>query len=167
MFKKKKDKVRHKRDLWKLIRIFLVLGIIISATTLALELAIPLKLDDNTSSSIAVNITSTSEIPNIQTPESANIQEIARVMRSGFFKSETPHLGKPMADKTIETIKSQLKLQCIMDLNGEPVAYVKIKGEGLEQCRVGDSVDDLFTVLSIDKKSIEISIIGHRQTLKL
>lgn len=167
MVKKKKNKVRHKRDLGRLVRIWFVLGIIFSVTILTLELAIPLKLDENVGRSVAVNVTSTSEISNIHTPESTSLQKMVTVMRTGFFKSETPLLDKPMAEKTIDTIKSQLKLQCIMDLDGEPVAYVKIKGEGLEQCRVGDSVDDLFTVLSIDKKSIEISIIGHKQTLKL
>lgn len=167
MHKKKSNKVGHTRDFGKLVRILLALGIIILAATLTLELTIPLKLDDYASSSVAVNISSVSDIQNIQTSKSEGVREISNFVRSGFFKSEVPHLNKSMADKTIETIKSQLKLQCIMDLNGEPVAYVKIKGEGLEQCRIGDSVDDLFTVLSIDEKSIEISIIGHRQTLKL
>ena len=54
-----------------------------------------------------------------------------------------------------------------MEMNGEPVAYVHIKGTGLKKCKVGDSVSDLFTVLNIDKRSIEITIIDHKVTLSL
>jgi hypothetical protein len=72
-----------------------------------------------------------------------------------------------MADKTIERIKSQLKLKCIMEIRGEPVAYINIKGASLKKCKVGDSVSDLFTVLNINKHSVEISIVDHKVTLNL
>jgi hypothetical protein len=90
-----------------------------------------------------------------------------KFIRSGLFKSEATLSDKPMADKTIERIRSQLKLQCIMELNGELVAYVSIKGVGLKKCKIGDSINDLFTVLNINNKSIEITIVGHREILSL
>jgi hypothetical protein len=72
-----------------------------------------------------------------------------------------------MADKTIERIKSQLKLQCVMEMSGEPVAYINIEGTGLKKCKTGDSINDLFTVLNVYKNSVEISIIDHKVTLNL
>ncbi len=69
-----------------------------------------------------------------------------------------------MRDKTIAKIRSQLKLQCIMDLKGEPVAYIRIKGEGMKKYEIGD-VCDQFTVLDIGEKNIAISIVGHKTVL--
>jgi hypothetical protein len=167
MLRKKKNKVANKRNNWRLIRISLIVGIITSIIALILELVMPLKLDENRNSLVDVKKITTADMPNIAHPESTGTREIMRVSRPGLFKSETSLNDKPMADKTIEMIRSQLKLQCIMDLNGERVAYVKIKDKGLKKCRIGDSVDDLFTVVNIDKESIEITIVGHKQILKL
>ena len=91
-------------------------------------------------------------------------------IRSGLFKPETQINDKPLADKTIQAIKSRLTLFCIMDDNaGKPVAFVKIQGEGLKECYVGDTVNDMFTVLSIDKEknSIKISIVDHEVKLAI
>jgi len=90
-----------------------------------------------------------------------------RFFRTGLFKSAIALQGKPLADKTIERIKSQLKLQCIMTLNGQLVAYIQIKEVGMKKCAVGDTVSDMFTVLNIDKvkKSVDLSIIDHKVTL--
>ncbi len=54
-----------------------------------------------------------------------------------------------------------------MELNGERVAYVYIEGVGLRKCKPGDSVGDLFNVLNIYEKSIEITIADHKIILKL
>ena len=88
-------------------------------------------------------------------------------IRRGLFRSAAPVRDVPMADKTIERIRSQLKLQCVMEMNGEPVAYIQVKDLGLKRCRVGDSVEDLFKVLRIQKKSVEIAIVDHSVTLSL
>jgi hypothetical protein len=93
--------------------------------------------------------------------------EFAKVMRRGLFRAATPSRDNVIADKTVERIGSQLKLKCITELNGEPVAYVNIKGIGLRKCAAGDSVDDLFTVININEKSIEITIVGHKTVLSL
>jgi len=89
------------------------------------------------------------------------------VVRSNLFRSSRSLQDKPMADKTIERIRSQLRLQCILQIDGEPIAYVNVKNMGIKKCRVGESVADLFTVLNIYPKSIEISIVDHRVTLSL
>lgn len=89
--------------------------------------------------------------------------------RPGMFRPATGLRDKPLANKTIERIKGQLKLQCVMEMNGQPVAYINIQGAGLRKCSVGENVNDLFTVLDINKqnKSVNISIVEHKVTLHL
>jgi hypothetical protein len=167
MPKKKINKLMNKCDVWRLIRIVLAGGIITSAAALVLELVMPLRLNNDTVDTSTVNTVAANYLPKILQPRRTGIHEVAKIIRVGLFKSETSLRDKPMADKTIERIKSQLELQCIMELNGEPVAYVNIKGIGMKKCKIGDSVNDLFTVLNIGKKSIEITIVGHREILSL
>ena len=88
-------------------------------------------------------------------------------VRPGLFKAASGLSSKPMADKTIERIRSQLRLQCIMEIAGETAAYININNVGLKKCTVGETVHDLFTVISIGDKSVEISIIDHRVILSL
>jgi len=89
--------------------------------------------------------------------------------RPGMFKPATGLQDKPLANKTIERIKEQLKLQCVMEMNGQAVAYINIQGIGLKKCCIGENVNDLFTVLDINKqtKSVDISIVEHKVTLHL
>ncbi len=154
---------------WQLIQAVFMAVIFILVIGLILELAIPVRLINDNS---IRNYPSASVVNNMQTaqilqPESQGLKTTDMIIRSGLFKTETAISDKPMADKTIEMIRSRLKLRCIMELNGEPAAYVYIEGEGLQMCRVGDSVKDLFTVLGINEKTVEISIIGHKQILRL
>lgn len=95
-----------------------------------------------------------------------NSLKIADVYRAGFFKSGGTVGSRPLADKTVERIKSKLRLQCVINMGGEMVAYIHIDGLGLKKCRVGDSVEDMFSVLDIAKGRVEISIVGHKVSLK-
>ena len=92
---------------------------------------------------------------------------IIQSVRSDLFKPATALRNKPVTDKTIEKIKSRLKLQCIMDINREPVAYIHIEGVGLKQCRTGQTVHDLFTVLNVNNNQVELSIIDHKIMLRM
>lgn len=87
--------------------------------------------------------------------------------RTGLFKPATPLRDKPVADKTIERIRSKLKLQCIMEINHEPTAYILIDGSGLKQCRPGQTIHDLFTVLAIHQDRVDVSIVDHKVTLRM
>jgi hypothetical protein len=163
--KKTKKKNFVKSDLWRLLQIFCGIGIIISLLLLALELTKPMEITDSFNDHVDVNLfgtAETSEIYTLSSPESDSI-----TIRSGLFKPETQLNDKPLADKTIQSIKSKLVLQCIMDWEGESVAFVKIQGEGLKKCCVGDTVSDLFTVKSIQEKSIKILIVDHEVKLTL
>jgi len=165
MLKKKINRLVSKCDIWRIIHITLAVGFIASIGVFVLELVLPLQLNNNTVNTDRINAIAADDLHEIFQQEPTGFKGIENTFRAGLFKSETPLINKPMADKTVEKIKSQLKLQCIMELDGELVAYVKIKGNGMKKCKVGDIVSDLFTVLNINKKGIEIKIVGHRESL--
>ena len=168
MLRKKVNRLVNEYGPWRLAQVALAGGIIILAGALSLELMRALRSKSAAfDSSSAVNTVAAEDLSQILPPEASRLSEVTGVMRPGLFKLETSTRDRPMADKTIERIRSQLKLQCIMELNGKSVAYVNIEGVGLQRCEVGDSVNDLFTVLNINKKSIEITIVGHREILGL
>lgn len=150
---------------WQCIQIALAASIIATTGVLIWLLASPLPLNDGLVSSAAGSPVANVDLSSLGKQEPDQLQKVTEIIRPGMFKSETPQSDKPMADKTIEKIRSQLKLQCIMDLHGEPVAYVRIKSEGMKRCKIGESVMDLFTVLDIHEKSILISIVGHKTVL--
>ena len=168
MLKKQIYRLVNRYGVWRSIHIVMAAGIITLTGVLVLELVIPVRLDsDWVDTSYNMNTVDTNYLPEILQPKPAKFQELTKIMRRGLFKSATSLRDKPMADKTIERIRSQLRLQCIMEINGEPVAYVNIKNSGMKKCKVGDSVNDLFTVLNINKKSIEVTIVDHKVTLSL
>ena len=142
--------------------------IAISISTIVIQLFLPISIGNNyvnTSTEDMILNRNTLQTNNV--PRNTNKKTIS--LRTGLFKSAVALKGKPLADKTIDRIKSQLKLQCIMTINGQLVAYIDIKGVGFKQCAVGDSVSDMFTVLNINKttKCVDISIIDHKVTLYL
>lgn len=87
--------------------------------------------------------------------------------RSDLIKSIDGYYKRPMADKTIQRIKSKLKLQCILKIGGKYSAYINIEGKSLQRCHAGDEVGDLFKVLAVHKDSVVLSIVEHKVTLYL
>ncbi len=171
MLKIQFDKIIKRFGLWRSVHVTLTAVLLILLCSAAVQMLTPV-LAGNYSSVVAVS----SDLSNANTLSHAlktqgndRSDEMAGIFRAGLFKAATGLRDKPIADKTIERIKSQLKLQCIMEINGQPAAYINIKGSGLRKCSIGDSVNDIFTVLDINKqnKSVEISILEHKLTLKL
>jgi hypothetical protein len=161
-------KLIYRYGLLGFIRRVLMAGIALLIIVIILELAIPLHVEQlDWEFSAGNDIGTTSETPGLLMQENSDYSKLNEVLKSGLFRAPTPLSDKPMTDKTIERIKSQLKLQCIMDINNELSAYINIQGLGLKKCRVGDTIHDLFTVLNINKKSVEISIVNHKVTLYL
>jgi hypothetical protein len=148
---------------WRLAQcglITLAAGLVV---VLVLELVIPVRLNTNP---VAVGPdTGTRGVSEIQQPTLRDFQELTKVFRRGLFKAATPLGDRPLADRTIEKIRSKLTLKSILTIEGEPVAYIHVKGAKLRPCKVGDSVGELFTVLNIAKRSVEVSIVGHKVTL--
>lgn len=168
MFKRVTDRLINKYGLLQIINAAMATVTLILAVMLVLTLVMPVKVS-YIEPDIATpkSVTEKHALSSVLQSEPPAAVGLAKVMRKGLFKPSTPLLDKPMADKTIERIKSQLKLQCIMEMNKETVAYINIKGMGLRKCKVGDSVHDLFTVVSINKNSVGITIVGHNVTLSL
>lgn len=151
---------------WPLLQGVMGIGIVAAATILTLEWALPVRVDTAAPAPDGELVPTDALLAELQTGEPA-AGRMTAALRPGLFRSATPLGDKPMADKTIEKIRSQLKLQCIMCLQGQPVAYVHVENRGLKKCRVGDSVEDLFTVIDIHEKSVELKIIEHPVTLSL
>ncbi len=148
MVKKKKDKKNTiNYDIWRLLQMLFLTGIVISLTLIILELTKPLELENNRVDLVDPNLIKSAGASERNTLFSSGTDGI--FMRPGLFKSETQLSNKPMADKTIQTIMSRLTLQCIFRDGDEFIGYVKIQGEGLEKCSIGETVCDLFTVLNI------------------
>jgi hypothetical protein len=152
----------------RLINSLLAAAVAILVLIIVLELTISIQpISILSASSARVNIIAAGNLSKTFRPEILSMQELIKVIRPNLFKASSSLSDRPMADKTIERIKSQLKLQCVMEMSGEPVAYINIEGTGLKKCKTGDSINDLFTVLNVYKNSVEISIIDHKVTLNL
>ncbi|MHC4647207.1 MAG: hypothetical protein ACYTBJ_17075 [Planctomycetota bacterium] len=91
------------------------------------------------------------------------------MVRGGLFKAESQLADRPLADRTIRSILSSLTLVYVMEMGGEPVAYIDMKPDGVRQCKVGENVKDRFKVVNIDveARSVEITIVGHKVKLSI
>ena len=169
MIKKYFEIMVNRFGIWRTVQATLLSFSAILLITAASQLFFPVH-----SGQTDVQAENTSEItPNenisVLLDENKDKTKEAIICRPGMFRPATGFQDKPLANRTIERIKDQLKLQCVMEMNGQSVAYINIKGVGLKKCCVGDNVNDLFTVLDINKpnKSVDISIVEHRVTLHL
>ena len=87
-------------------------------------------------------------------------------LRPNLFKS-TARLRTQTGDATVERILSMLKFRCVMMIQGEPTAFVKVKNQGMRKCQAGDTVSDLFTVLDVnpEQNNMTIEIAGKKRIL--
>jgi hypothetical protein len=169
--KKIKEVVKH-LGAWRTIQAALAGCIVALLIVIVLQVTIPINLrEDDSQAHVFSELNAPGNLSqSLRTGgESLPSEKIDAVYRPGLFRASTGLQDKPLADKTIERIKSQLKLQCIMEMNGQLVAYININGLGLKKCYIGNSINDLFTVLDINNqsKSVDISIVDHKVTLHL
>ena len=166
MMKRLLNKLLSRYGPWRVTRFGLLALMAGLSLLLLLEVIVPVGLGTNpTGISLDPNMIASRSVSEILQPMATEFQELTRVFRPGLFKASAGLGDKPLADRTIERIRSQLALKSILPINGELVAYIDVKGEGLKKCKTGDSVSDIFTVLRINKNGVEISIIGHKVTL--
>ena len=154
---------------WRTVQAALAGGAVIFFTVAVSQLFVPIHIEQTDRQANTLSEFAASENISALLDENKDKQREAIAYRPGMFRPVTGLQGKPLANRTIERIKDQLKLQCVMEMNGQPVAYINIQGVGLKKCCVGENVNDLFTVLDINKqnKSVEISIVEHKVTLHL
>jgi hypothetical protein len=153
---------------WLLVQAGLGLAVLVLAVLTGVEAALPARAGDGPPAALTAGEAASAEdwLHELPAPEKA-AGRVTAALRPGLFKSATPLADKPMADKTIEKILAQLKLRCIVQINGQPVAYINVENGGLKRCRAGDSVANLFTVVRIHEKSVDLTIVGHPVTLSL
>ena len=150
-----------------LINALLAISVLVLAVITLFVFFKPIQLESQEPSADMIKSILSTSLSELLPAASNDDANLSRVIREGLFKTATPLRNKPMADKTIEKIKSKLKLQCIMQMNQESVAYINISGVGLKQCRLGQSISNLFTVLAIYNDNVEISIVDHKVILRM
>jgi hypothetical protein len=166
MLKKIMQKIINRFGMLYTIELGLGGWFLIAMIIFTLQMAVPTKrVFFESQASDTIQLTSAGSLPDDSQKNSTNLRETLGLIKPGLFKAASGLSDKPMADKTIERIRSQLKLQCIMQMSGKAAAYINIKNMGLKKCTVGEKICDLFTVISINEKSVEISIIDHRVML--
>jgi hypothetical protein len=160
-------KVINHFGMWRSVQIGLAIFSAILLTTAISQVFVPIHSQQAQTENASEFIPNENVKKLLNDNEDKTKEQIA--YRPGMFQPATGLADKPLANKTIERIKDQLKLQCVMEMNGQPVAYINIQGVGLRKCTVGENVNDLFTVLDINKqnKSVDVSIVEHKVTLHL
>ena len=86
-------------------------------------------------------------------------------IRSGLFKPSRGVRVNSITDKTVEKIFNSLKLQCVMPIGGQKVAYIVLKDGQMRKCKVGETVKDMFTVIDVQDDSVTVDILGHKLSL--
>jgi len=168
MLKKIMQKIINRFGMLYTIELGLGGGFLIAMVIFTLQMAVPTKqVFFESQASDAIQPTSAGSLPDDSQKNHTDLRETLGLIKPGLFKAASGLNDKPMADKTIERIRSQLKLQCIMPMGGKTFAYINIKDTGLKKCTVGEKICDLFTVISINEKTVEISIIDHKVKLSL
>lgn len=154
---------------WRTVQATLAGCAVILFTAAVSRLFVPIHIERTDSQANTLSEFAASEDISALLDENKDKKREAIAYRPGMFRPATGLRDKPLANRTIERIKGQLKLQCVMEMNGQPVAYISIQGVGLKKCCIGENINDLFTVLDINKqnKSVEISIVEHKVTLHL
>lgn len=142
------------------ITLFLAIAVMVAASILQIILPVkPFKPDVFAEGFFAAR-------PKIRQSESKPEIKMDHSVRAGLFKPSRRVNGNSYVDKTVQDIFKSLKLQCIMPIGGQKVAYIVLKKGQLRKCKVGDTVKDMFTVIDIQSDNVNIDILGNRLTLR-
>lgn len=155
-------KIIHNSKIWSILKTVLT-GI--TALLLLFSLLLFFYPTANNIDELTISAEPLSTAALLTLPDPNVFSNLNKSMRRGLFKSASMINSKPVADKTIERIVQKLKLQCVMNIGKQPIAYIKTSDKSMKKCKIGDSVENMFTVLDIRKNSVDISIIGHKVTL--
>ena len=169
MIRKYVKKIIDRYGVWRTVQAMLVCGISILMLTTAARLLIPIRLSYVDHEADTLLAGRPDENISLLPQQEDNATKNKRMdYRAGLFKPASGLRDQPLADKTIERIKGQLKLRCVMELNGEPAAYINAQGEGVKRYSIG-SRSELFSVVDINvqTKSVDVMIVDHKVTLSL
>ena len=164
MLKRACNKLLLRFGVWRLSQMALASLCVLLLAGIALQLLLPIRVMASTASDLVAipeGHTAVRDVNDRHIDKSA----LAGAFWPSLFKAATALSDKPMADKTLQRIRSQLTLRFIMEMDGVPVAYIQIKDMGLKKCKAGDTVADLFSVLHVGKDYVEIQILEHKLKL--
>jgi len=89
------------------------------------------------------------------------------VGRRSLFKPAVPLPSRPMAREAVSRVRELLSVHGILDRDGQPVAYINIRGMGMRPYEVGEGVDEMFEVTRIENGKVEVEITGERLELEM
>lgn len=141
-------------------KVAVLVAIVVLAMDSVLKIVLPVRLYRPKMISVDTN-----PVSNRWSKENETEYKMEHPIRSGLFKPPRRNKTHSITDKTVETIFSSLKLQGVMLVGGQKVAYIVLKDGQMRKCKVGDNVKDMFTVLDIQSKSVSIDILGHKLSL--
>jgi hypothetical protein len=165
MLKHKIKTLIDKHGIWHLVHMLQVTTITLLFLLIIAMLVIPTTIDNPVNSFEPVNIAKINNNDNASDLMQHTDIEFPSSMWNNLFKPASAIRTRSMDDKTVERIKSQLALQCIMNIGDEQVAYININNKGLRKCKNGDTVQDMFKVIDIQNNQVVLTIIGQTVTL--
>lgn len=92
---------------------------------------------------------------------------LAALQRRNLFEPAVPLPTRRVARQSVDRIMGMLSLNAIMKVSEGYVAYIQVKGFGLKRLREGEGVQELFRVLRIGPKAVELDVVGERMKLEL
>jgi hypothetical protein len=102
------------------------------------------------------------------TPTKSDPAQLLNRMRSrALFEPAVPLPTRRIAQQSVDRVLQLLALRGVLEIQGVPTAYIEIKGEGMKGFRVGDGVEDLFTVTRIEGRNVEVRIAGEIALLRI
>jgi hypothetical protein len=170
MLKEAMNRLLERYGYLRLVQVAVTAAFIVLTSMFLLALVIPVGSDsDQTDLFPDPNLGGRKGVPVEFSEQTPDVGELAKVVRGGLFKAESQLADRPLADRTIRSILSSLTLVYVMEMGGEPVAYIDMKPDGVRQCKVGENVKDRFKVVNIDveARSVEITIVGHKVKLSI
>jgi len=89
------------------------------------------------------------------------------IRRRSLFEPAVPLPSRRMAKHAVDRILAMLALSAITDIDGQKVAYIRVKGFGMRRFREGEGMEEMFKVLRIGRKSVQLEVVGERLELAL
>jgi len=89
------------------------------------------------------------------------------IRRRSLFEPAVPLPSRRMAKHAVEKILGMLALSAITDIDGQRVAYIRVKGFGMRRFCEGEGMEEMFKVLRIGRKSVQLEVVGERLELAL
>ncbi len=97
-----------------------------------------------------------------------DLQDAPAILRQrNLFEPAVPLPSRRVAKQSVDRIVGMLSLNAILESGGRYVAYMQVKGFGMKRFGEGEGIEDLFRVLRIEPRRVELEVVGERVKLEL